>query len=88
MASRVTQITVAVSLGQKGHISPERVLNQAGVIAPEGIKGFEVDRKRLCEDNEDFDAHVENTVAGESIVYERTGPEDAQLSVIIYYHYH
>jgi hypothetical protein len=88
MTSRITEITLALDLGHKGHFNAESALSKSGVIPPEGVKGFEIDRKRLYEDNESFDARVEDVPGGERVVYERTGPQNAQLSIIIYFHYH
>ncbi len=85
--NRIKEITVDVDVGHKGHFTAEAAINGAGVIVTDPVV-YEVDRKRLHEDNEGFEVSIEVHDRMEHIHYERScGPDSATLSVIINLHY-
>jgi hypothetical protein len=82
-----TEICVSLAFdGTSGKITAERALNQAGVVLEEGAK-FEIDRKRLCEHNDEYEAKVEMEFGNEVVYWNRTGVAGAKLGIIIYIHY-
>lgn len=87
MRSYPCEITLSLAVADSGTCTAAQALNWANVTIDEGAK-FEIDRKRLYEDNEGFDAKVGGVVNGEEVVHwERTGPAESKLGIIIYIHY-
>ena len=87
-STRVTEITVGVAAEAKGHFTAAAALNQAGITIPHA-KYFEIDRRRLCEDNECYNSCIEDVDGVEHVHYEIVeGVIDPELlSVIITIHY-
>lgn len=86
--TRVTEITIGVDAQAKGHFTAPAALHEAGITIPQA-KYFEIDYKRLCEDNECYDSRIERIDNVEHVHYERnTDAEEVELlSLIITVHY-
>lgn len=84
--NRITEITVAVEAGHEGHFSAEGALSAAGIIITDPVT-YEIDRKRLYEDNEGFEPSVKEYDGVEFVHYERNSDGIESLSVVIYIHY-
>lgn len=86
--TRVTEITIGVDAHRQGRFSAPSALHEAGITIPQA-KYFEIDRRRLCEDNECYDAKVDVVQGVEFVDYERnTDADDVELlSLIITVHY-
>lgn len=81
-----TEITLSLGLADSGTFTAAQALNWANVTIDDGAE-YEIDRKRLCEDNDDFDAHVEMVGKDEVVHFTRIGGGEEKLGVIIRIHY-
>lgn len=84
--TRLKEATVSMFVGQQGHFTAKAALEAAGITVPAGVT-LEIDRKLVCEENEDFDIDVTEEVGEEYVNYTRTGDRDALIDVWIYLHY-
>lgn len=84
--TRLKEATVSMFVGHSGHFTAKGALEAAGITVPDGVS-LEIDRKLVCEENEDFDLNVTEEQGEEHVNYTRTGDQDALLDVWIYLHY-
>ena len=86
MRSFPCEITLSLAVADSGTVTPAQALNWANVTIDEGAR-LEIDRKRLHEDNESFDANVRMNGDDEVIHFTRTGPAEGKLAIVIYISY-
>jgi hypothetical protein len=84
--SKLKEATVSMFVGHSGHFTAKAALEAAGITVADGVK-LEIDRKLVCEENEDFEIDVTEELGEEYVNYTRTGDRDALVDVWIYLHY-